>query len=200
MDDPFPTLTGRRRTSPDIAAEAIAANTLREDILAILELADAAMSLHQLYSASAHAHDLPAVAGEVNDLIHAGRISCHLDRHNRARYQIAEDTAERQPAPPEAPPAPRLDAIALLHQAAAQIVNRADQRNCPNGERSMARTVALFNALTGFSLSELDGWQFMQCLKLARSRAGRYVADDYIDNAAYAALAAETAQAGEESR
>jgi hypothetical protein len=84
-------------------------------------------------------------------------------------------------------------AVAILVDAADQIGDRADQRDCAGGERSMARTVATFNALTGHQLTEVDGWQFMQCLKLARSRAGRHVRDDYVDNAAYAALAGEAA-------
>lgn len=92
-------------------------------------------------------------------------------------------------------PTDRPEAVEILRQAAREIEERAAQRDCPDGERSMARTVALFNALTGSSLNELDGWQFMQCLKMARARAGRFVLDDYIDCAAYAALAAEAAWA-----
>lgn len=87
----------------------------------------------------------------------------------------------------------RARAPEILREAAQHIEDRADQRDCPGGERSMARTVALFNALTGHTLSVVDGWQFAVCLKLARSRAGRYVGDDYVDCVAYAALAAEAA-------
>lgn len=66
----------------------------------------------------------------------------------------------------------------------------------------MARAVAMFNELVGSSgdaallgpgMSELDGWRFMVCLKLARSINGKFNADDYDDMAAYAALAGECA-------
>jgi hypothetical protein len=61
----------------------------------------------------------------------------------------------------------------------------------------MAATVAAFNAIEGTSLTERQGWAFMQTLKLVRaantSRNGRYNPDDYQDGAAYAALGAEAA-------
>ena len=51
-----------------------------------------------------------------------------------------------------------LSAVENLRQAALQIEDRADKRDCGNGERSMERTVNTFNALTGHALSERDGW------------------------------------------
>ena len=64
----------------------------------------------------------------------------------------------------------------------------------------MAACVAAFNALEGQALTERQGWAFMQVLKLARAgasaRNGRLNIDDYIDGAAYAALAAEAADPG----
>ena len=61
----------------------------------------------------------------------------------------------------------------------------------------MAATGAAFNALEGTALTERQGWAFMQVLKLARSAAsarnGRLNADDFVDGAAYAALAGESA-------
>lgn len=83
------------------------------------------------------------------------------------------------------------DAASLLIEAADTIGDRAALRDRPSGERSMARTVAAFNALTGLQLDELQGWQFMVCLKLARATAGALHLDDYTDAAAYAALAGE---------
>ena len=51
--------------------------------------------------------------------------------------------------------------------------------------------------IEGTSLTERQGWAFMQTLKLVRaantSRNGRYNPDDYQDGAAYAALGAEAA-------
>ncbi|WP_205954897.1 DUF6378 domain-containing protein [Pseudoxanthomonas winnipegensis] len=82
----------------------------------------------------------------------------------------------------------------ILRNAAAAIEQRAAQRDLQDGERSMARTVAAFNALTGGSLSERDGWLFMAVLKAARATAGAHQLDDYTDGAAYFALAGECAE------
>lgn len=81
----------------------------------------------------------------------------------------------------------------LLGHAAAAIKQRAAQRDMPSGERSMARTVAMFGALTGKQLTETEGWLFMVALKMARATAGAHNIDDYVDMAAYAALAGEAA-------
>jgi len=86
----------------------------------------------------------------------------------------------------------------LLQDAIKAMHDRASSRDLPGGERSMARTVAAFNALTGTSLSETQGWLFMTCLKQARATAGAFNVDDYVDLAAYAALAGEAAQGAEQ--
>ena len=85
-------------------------------------------------------------------------------------------------------------APAILRNAAQAIDDRAALRDCPAGERSMARCVAAFNALTGHTLSETEGWHFMSILKLARATAGGHHLDDHTDHAAYAALAGEAAE------
>lgn len=85
-------------------------------------------------------------------------------------------------------------APALLMRAAGQIGNRASVRDCPGGERSMARCVASFNVLYGHTLTEVEGWQFMSLLKKARGSAGAHHLDDYIDDSAYSALAGEAAE------
>lgn len=92
----------------------------------------------------------------------------------------------------------------LLRSAAQTIIDRGSMRDSNAGqagtpaERSMAATVAAFNALEGANLSEAQGWRFMQILKLARAAAsernGVHNADDYTDGAAYAALANEAAE------
>lgn len=81
----------------------------------------------------------------------------------------------------------------ILRDAAQAIDDRAVLRDCPTGERSMARTVAAFNALTGRDLTEVEGWHFMSVLKLSRATAGGHHLDDHTDHAAYAALAGEAA-------
>lgn len=82
----------------------------------------------------------------------------------------------------------------ILRKAADLIEERAKQRDQPNGEKSMAKTVQAFNAIYGTSLTEVQGWHFMELLKMTRSAYGVYVEDDYLDKVAYAALAAEAAQ------
>jgi hypothetical protein len=90
----------------------------------------------------------------------------------------------------------RHTAVDILQRAAGHIEARAAQRDQAQGERSMARTVAAFNALTGHQLSERDGWMFMVALKAARAcctPTGQ--PDDYEDLAAYGALAGESVRA-----
>lgn len=84
----------------------------------------------------------------------------------------------------------------ILEAAADHLRDRAAARDTPGGERSMGKTVAAFNAVTGSNMSERDGWIFMVLLKAVRActtPAGR--ADDYEDLAAYGALAGECAAA-----
>lgn len=112
------------------------------------------------------------------------------------------------PAPPSPPPPPPAAPAnlpqALLQQAAQTISARGVERDTAGTgaqqERSMAATVAAFNAIEGTQLTERQGWAFMQTLKLVRASAtarnGRYNADDYLDAAAYAALGAECAALG----
>lgn len=81
----------------------------------------------------------------------------------------------------------------LLREAADVIAQRGQLRDIAPGERSMARAVESFNALVGGDkrLTELEGWLFMCCLKMARATAGRNHLDDFTDLAGYAALAGE---------
>lgn len=81
----------------------------------------------------------------------------------------------------------------VLKQAASEMEDRAKTYDKPKGERSMAATVTAFQAITGVSMTEQQGWQFMEVLKLVRSNQGGYRADSFIDGAAYAALAGEAA-------
>lgn len=60
--------------------------------------------------------------------------------------------------------------------------------------RTMGRTVNIFNGLINNDLlSEAQGWLFMACVKLSRSQQGEFHLDDYVDAAAYVALAGEAA-------
>lgn len=81
----------------------------------------------------------------------------------------------------------------FLGKASYHMRDRAATYDKPDGERSMGRTVAAFNAITGHQLTEEQGWLFMGLLKMARSQQGGYKADNYEDEAAYAALRGECA-------
>lgn len=91
-----------------------------------------------------------------------------------------------------------IPAARILRHAADLVEQRAAQRDQPNGEKTMAATVKAFNAIYGTTLTEVQGWHFMELLKMVRSAYGVYVPDDFEDKVAYAALAAEAAE-GEKS-
>lgn len=80
----------------------------------------------------------------------------------------------------------------ILSAAEKHMRDRAATYDKPEGERSMAQTVAVFNAFHGTTLTEAHGWHFMQILKDVRlfTRAG-YHADSAEDGVAYAGLKAE---------
>ena len=84
-------------------------------------------------------------------------------------------------------------AVKILNEAVAIMAERGKSYDKSGGEaeRSMPKIVAMFNALTGHELTPEQGWKFMCCLKLARSEQGEYREDNYLDGAAYMALAGE---------
>ena len=80
--------------------------------------------------------------------------------------------------------------VSILNEAANCIGNRASERDT-DAERSMAATVRAFNGMFGTELTEEQGWHFMTLLKMSRAKGGEYRRDDYVDGAAYFALAGE---------
>lgn len=84
-------------------------------------------------------------------------------------------------------------AASILDSALAEMADRAQTYDKPEGERSMGATVAAFQAITGVEMTEQQGWQFMEVLKMVRSNQGDYRADNFVDSTAYAALAGEAA-------
>lgn len=94
-------------------------------------------------------------------------------------------------------PMPPVKAPELLGRAAAHMHDRAATYDAPGGERSMGKTVAAFNAVTGRDLSESEGWLLLTLLKSVRgfTREG-YHADSFEDMIAYAALMAEAKGSG----
>lgn len=88
---------------------------------------------------------------------------------------------------------PNTSAPTYLTDAAAVMEERAKEYDQPGGERSMGKTVEIFNLYTGKSLVESEGWLFMQILKDVRqwSNPG-FHQDSAKDCIAYAALKAES--------
>jgi hypothetical protein len=86
-----------------------------------------------------------------------------------------------------------LTAGSILQTAAQHMEERAATYDQQGGERSIGKTVTMFNTLTGAGLTDEQGWLFMACLKMVRAQQGRYRADSYEDGAAYFALAGESA-------
>jgi len=74
--------------------------------------------------------------------------------------------------------------------------DRAKQYDSPQGERSMAKTIAAFNTITSCTLTEAEGWLFMQLLKDVRQwKTKNYHEDSALDSVSYAALKAEALSA-----
>lgn len=80
----------------------------------------------------------------------------------------------------------------ILNQVKEILTARGKNRDSKQ-ERSMAKAVQIFNAVNDRDITEQEGWNFMLCLKLARSRQGNFRQDDYLDLVGYAALEAECA-------
>jgi hypothetical protein len=69
-----------------------------------------------------------------------------------------------------------------------------DRSGGQTGERSMARTVVAFNAITDKDITESEGWLLLQLLKDVRqwSNPGEFHLDSAIDSVSYASLKAES--------
>ena len=98
-------------------------------------------------------------------------------------------------------PAQATKAQDLLHRAASLMDERGEQYDQRSGERSMQATVTAFNAITGYSLTEADGFLLMAILKMVRDQSREMPHRDRIDDlVAYASLYGEARQHGEEKR
>lgn len=86
----------------------------------------------------------------------------------------------------------------LLGAARKHMEDRAATYDQPEGERSMARTVEAFNAVTGHTLAESEGWLLLALLKTVRNAARDVPHRDSLEDfIAYAALMAEAALRGD---
>ena len=88
----------------------------------------------------------------------------------------------------------------LLNKAAAIMEQRGKQYDKPGGERSMGATVMAFNAITGQSLTEAQGWLLMALLKMVRDNQRQVPHLDSIEDlVAYASLYGEARLSESES-
>ena len=87
----------------------------------------------------------------------------------------------------------------ILKKSAQHMLDRATTYDKPEGERSMAKTVQAFNAITGRDLTTAEGWLMLAVLK--QVRAFQYPAVPHVDSLedgpAYLALMAEEMLSGE---
>jgi len=82
----------------------------------------------------------------------------------------------------------------ILRTGLKHMEDRATTYDKPEGERSMAATVAAFNAVTDGKVdTEEKGWLFMVLLKIVRSQQGEFKLDNYEDGGAYFGLMGEAA-------
>lgn len=126
----------------------------------------------------------------------AARVACGIAESD---LQLAHSSAgEFQPfvSVEDARPYPAATTAAanILQQGVDALSNRAAERDQADGERSMARCVKAFNVMFDHKITEEQGWQFMELLKMSRAAGGAYREDDYVDGAAYCALAGEAAR------
>lgn len=104
------------------------------------------------------------------------------------KEHVLEDSVTLE-TPVEMPP---VMAPELLGRAAALMHERGKTYDEPDGKRSMGKTVEAFNAITGNTLSESEGWLFMTLLKAVRGFTREaYHGDSFEDLIAYTALMAE---------
>ena len=101
--------------------------------------------------------------------------------------------AEIQYIDPEPLPERTMRANDLINAQQVILGERGAERDSPDGERSMAHTVAIFNVITKHSLTEREGWMFMQALKIARNQRKPSI-DGFVDLANYVVLEGEAAK------
>jgi len=87
----------------------------------------------------------------------------------------------------------KITAQQLLNKAQTHMQSRAATYDKPEGdERSMAATVAAYNAITGQSMTEANGWMLMAVLKMVRDNQRTEAHQDSLeDGIAYLALYGE---------
>ena len=127
------------------------------------------------------------------DINRTGKTMMDSKQANRAIEDLIGDPPINEALLNDSPTTPKVSASDCLKSAAGHLSDRASTYDSPNGERSMARTIGTFYALTDVFMTEEQGWMFMALLKMVRSQQGDFKLDNYEDGASYFALAAEAA-------
>ena len=108
--------------------------------------------------------------------------------NDKSGEHVLEDTVTLE----EFSDMPPVMAPELLGRAAALMHERGKTYDEPEGERSMGKAVTAFNAITGHTITESEGWLLLQVLKDVRNftRSAPHL-DSLEDCIAYSALKAE---------
>ena len=118
-----------------------------------------------------------------------------FDSHQAEAGEIIEVEPAVEDGGEDATPEPGWVAPAapeLLGRAALHMHERSSTYDKPEGERSMGRAVAAFNAITGHKLTESEGWLLLQVLKDVRNFSREKPHQDSLEDCiAYSALKAE---------
>lgn len=136
---------------------------------------------------------------KIRQWIHTNSYALRTSSTCEAWYTACDATLEaihkiKFPAAENKKPADKKHSAAdFLNAALSHMQDRAATYDKPQGERSMGKTIAAFNSITGHLLTEEQGWLLMGLLKMVRSQQGNYKADNYEDEAAYAGLRGECA-------
>jgi hypothetical protein len=86
-----------------------------------------------------------------------------------------------------------MNALDFLQDSMNTLEQRGKDYDQEGGERSMGKTIAAFNAITGRDLTEQEGWLIMLLLKQVRQwSTNQFHQDSALDSVAYAALLAES--------
>ena len=67
----------------------------------------------------------------------------------------------------------------FLERGLRHMDDRAATYDSPQGERSMQKTVSMFNILADTKITEEQGWLFMTLLKTVRCQQGNFKEDNY---------------------
>ena len=118
--------------------------------------------------------------------------------------QISKAVDSDQYNPGDYPPSTRHPSIPLtktsrdyLRESISIQNERSVDYDSEDGERSMGKTIIAFNAITGYDLTESEGWLLLQLLKDTRQWTSPTLHEDSaLDCVSYAALKAESLNYG----